>query len=141
MCRVEDVYHSVCRHWGDRRCYAPCPAFPEYKGRRHGCGNTEIIGSAMSATNCQACSREERLSASLLITSDHGFSKFSESARMNIAKCHQQRNADSPEIDALSQRQQRGRQSFLREISGRQRSPWKTRTRSNSQHLGATPLN
>ena len=134
MCRVEDVYHSICRHWGDRRCYAPCPAYPEYKGRRHGCKNTEIIGSAMSATKCQACSRKDRLIHSPLTTSDHGFSRFSDAARTDIARCHQQRIANVIEINAESQRQHRERQQFFQNINDSQGSPRRERRRSISRY-------
>ena len=55
MCYMEETFHAVCRHWGERYNYAPCGAGHATKGAPYGCSNTQINGTRRVNTRCRAC--------------------------------------------------------------------------------------
>ena len=55
MCYLEDIYHSLCNHWGKPRNYAPCAAGMNFNYGSYGCHNAQKIGVANVGTKCQSC--------------------------------------------------------------------------------------
>lgn len=59
MCRLEDVFHAPCKHWGQRRNYDPCPAAALLPTgcSSTGCSDSEPTGSVRLESLCLACIR------------------------------------------------------------------------------------
>src|SRR5271154_5949029 len=54
MCYLEDVYYSVCGHWGKARVYSKCPNAGR-DGFSRGCWNRQRTTSAREDSTCEAC--------------------------------------------------------------------------------------
>jgi len=60
MCYLEETYHTLCRHWGDRFNYHPCGAAHAPVGASYGCSNSQINGPRQVKTLCKNCARRQK---------------------------------------------------------------------------------
>jgi hypothetical protein len=54
MCYLEDVFHSVCGHWGSARVYHKCPN-ADRVGWERGCWSRQTTGSISINSSCDRC--------------------------------------------------------------------------------------
>jgi hypothetical protein len=54
MCHLEDVFHSVCGHWGSARVYHKCPN-TDRVGWERGCWSRQTTGSISIDSSCDRC--------------------------------------------------------------------------------------
>jgi hypothetical protein len=54
MCYLEDVFHSVCGHWGSARVYHKCPN-TDRVGWERGCWSRQTTGSTSINSSCDRC--------------------------------------------------------------------------------------
>jgi len=60
MCYLEDVYYTLCGHWGEKFNYRPCGAACAPKGATYGCSNSQTTGPKQVKTLCKDCSRRQQ---------------------------------------------------------------------------------
>lgn len=60
MCYLEETYHALCGHWGDRFNYRPCGAAHAPVGASYGCSNSQISGPRQLKTLCKNCTRRQK---------------------------------------------------------------------------------
>jgi hypothetical protein len=54
MCYLEDVFHSVCGHWGSAQVYDKCPNIDRV-GWERGCWSRQTTGSISINSSCDRC--------------------------------------------------------------------------------------